>query len=332
MTNPYYNVLQTIVAQSRARSRIRNDEFNAVEDGFDALSAVVDTGKATFAGDSTGSSNAYAVTMPQTRTSNSDGDEVVFIANHTSTGAATLDVDSIGAATLVAADGAAIAAGDIESGLVYVCRYDASNTRFQLVSPGGALPSHTHVLANITDAGALAALDTVGTTEIDDEAVTLAKLQHIATDTLLGRTTAGTGDVETVTFDQDTWAPVAMDTSFSASEGQSSGGAGKYTQIGNMMIIEGYIDPSDLGTLSGVYAIGNLPAAASSTAGYKFPVHMGVPDGIDSGGVEIYGYIEPGTDYILLVTSDWSGSNPSIVSGSEIDTDSELHFSAVYFV
>ena len=36
--------------------------------------------------------------------------------------------------------------------------------------------AHTHVVANITDAGVLAALDTVGTTEIDDDAVTDAKL------------------------------------------------------------------------------------------------------------------------------------------------------------
>lgn len=46
------------------------------------------------------------------------------------------------------------------------------------------------------NSGALADLDTVGATEIDDEAVTLAKLAHIATDSFLGRDTAGAGDVE----------------------------------------------------------------------------------------------------------------------------------------
>lgn len=38
----------------------------------------------------------------------------------------------------------------------------------------------------------------VGTANIDDEAVTLPKLADVATDTLLGRSTAGTGPVETV--------------------------------------------------------------------------------------------------------------------------------------
>lgn len=45
-------------------------------------------------------------------------------------------------------------------------------------------------------ASALGYLDTVGTDEIDDEAVTLPKMAHMATASLLGRNTAATGDVE----------------------------------------------------------------------------------------------------------------------------------------
>lgn len=47
--------------------------------------------------------------------------------------------------------------------------------------------------------GALAVLGAVGTAQINDNSVTLAKLQQLSTDTLLGRSTAGTGNVETVT-------------------------------------------------------------------------------------------------------------------------------------
>lgn len=46
--------------------------------------------------------------------------------------------------------------------------------------------------------GALAVLSTVGTTQIDDDAVTFAKFQNIATDRLIGRDTAGTGDSEEI--------------------------------------------------------------------------------------------------------------------------------------
>ena len=52
----------------------------------------------------------------------------------------------------------------------------------------------------INSVGLLAYLDTVGTTEIDDEAVTYAKMQHVSvSDRVLGRDTAGAGDVEEIT-------------------------------------------------------------------------------------------------------------------------------------
>lgn len=60
--------------------------------------------------------------------------------------------------------------------------------------------SHTHTLSDITDSGALAALNTIGTTQIDDDAVTYAKIQDVtATDRLLGRSTAGAGIIEEIT-------------------------------------------------------------------------------------------------------------------------------------
>ena len=52
----------------------------------------------------------------------------------------------------------------------------------------------TQTLATISDSAALAAKDTVATGDIDNNAVTLAKLVDIATASLLGRSSAGTGD------------------------------------------------------------------------------------------------------------------------------------------
>lgn len=39
----------------------------------------------------------------------------------------------------------------------------------------------------------------VGTSELDNNSVTFAKMQQVSTDTVLGRATAGTGNVETIT-------------------------------------------------------------------------------------------------------------------------------------
>lgn len=82
---------------------------------------------------------------------------------------------------------------------------DDDHTQYHTDARGDArysLLAHTHTLADVTDSGALAALATVGTTEIDDEAVTNAKLAHVNTATLKGRTTAGTGDPEDLTKTQ----------------------------------------------------------------------------------------------------------------------------------
>lgn len=54
----------------------------------------------------------------------------------------------------------------------------------------------------ITDAGALATADTVGTSEIDDDAVTLAKIQNLTANRILGRTSSGTGIAEQLTAAQ----------------------------------------------------------------------------------------------------------------------------------
>ena len=59
--------------------------------------------------------------------------------------------------------------------------------------------AHTHPLADITDEGALAAKNTIATADIDDDAVTYAKIQNISvTDRVLGRAAVGAGDVEEI--------------------------------------------------------------------------------------------------------------------------------------
>ena len=53
--------------------------------------------------------------------------------------------------------------------------------------PQYADDTHAHVAADVTDLGALATLSTVGTSQITDAAVTLAKIQNIGQERLIGR-------------------------------------------------------------------------------------------------------------------------------------------------
>lgn len=64
------------------------------------------------------------------------------------------------------------------------------------LSDARAPTAHTHVIADITNAGALASLNTVSTTHISDGAVTLTKLANISGYRLLGRGLATSGVVQ----------------------------------------------------------------------------------------------------------------------------------------
>jgi len=172
MANNYYNRVGDFVPGTRVRSGNVDAELDAVAVGFDLLPTAADaltTGKATFAGVSAGTGDAYTVSMPDTRLSNANGDEVVFFADRTNTGVATLNVDSLGPISMVRTDGVVLAAGDIQLGVLYVARYDLANTRFQLTSP-----SASFLAAAAASAAASAASAAASSTSAGDSAASAA--------------------------------------------------------------------------------------------------------------------------------------------------------------
>ena len=136
ITNPYFEFTPDFLAGSKVRADAVNSQFTAIQNAFDNLPGdsadAITKGSVTFSGVSTGVGNAFAIAMPDTRTANADGDVVVFEADKSNTGAATLDVDSIGAVALVEWDGTALTGGEIVTGRFYQARYDVTNARFVL--------------------------------------------------------------------------------------------------------------------------------------------------------------------------------------------------------
>lgn len=127
-------------------------------------------------GDTTGSSNAYVGTTGYSFTSLTEDAIYTFTANFTNTGAATLNIDSIGAVNIRLLDGSlALIAGMIRSGLVYRVMYDG--TQFILLNPSrgtytptfsgssGSWSSHTTSRADCQISGTeqLIIIDTSGT-------------------------------------------------------------------------------------------------------------------------------------------------------------------------
>ena len=79
-----------------------------------------------------GSSNTYTLSASRTVAAYTAGDVYMFKANHANSGAATINVDSVGAKTIKKLHDQDLASGDIESGAICLIVYDGTN--FQLIS------------------------------------------------------------------------------------------------------------------------------------------------------------------------------------------------------
>lgn len=88
---------------------------------------------------STGSANAYVLTLSPVPIALVAGQEFEFKANFANTGTATLNVNSLGVIAIKKLDGAtALISGDIANGQIVKVKYDGTN--FQMISPIAQIP------------------------------------------------------------------------------------------------------------------------------------------------------------------------------------------------
>lgn len=137
MANNYYTFSPSFVPGTKVRSDEMNTQLSGIELGFDDLPSDETSLKrgTQILGTESGSGNAFVVTMTDTRASYQEGDRIYFSATHGNTGAATIDVDTVGAVALVRADGAALEDGDILTDVFYVAVFNASANEYQLIGP-----------------------------------------------------------------------------------------------------------------------------------------------------------------------------------------------------
>lgn len=135
------NDLSTTDASNTARFP-ENQAASTVNDGARALEGILarwaqDTNGSLTSG---GSSNAYTLSANQTLTAYAQNMVFIFEANHTNTGAATLNVDSIGAKSIKKHHDVALAAGDIEQYQLVIVAYEGNDDCFQLLSATAVNP------------------------------------------------------------------------------------------------------------------------------------------------------------------------------------------------
>jgi len=83
----------------------------------------------------TGAANAYVVTLSPVPGAYTAGMLVQFKASNANTTTSTVNVNSLGAKTIVKPDGSALSANEIKSGQIVELEYDGTN--FQMISPSG---------------------------------------------------------------------------------------------------------------------------------------------------------------------------------------------------
>jgi len=100
---------------------------------------------------STGSGNAYVLTLVPAITAHVPGMPVIMKANHTNTGAATVAINGMDAVAIKKNVGTALAAGDIVEGQLIILAYDGTN--YQLIN--------SHIMELASSAEILAGTDAV---------------------------------------------------------------------------------------------------------------------------------------------------------------------------
>lgn len=136
---------------------------SAVNDGARALEGIIARWHNDINGSvsTTGSANAYVMAANQTLSAYYTGLRLCFEANHTNTGAATLNVDGVGAKAIKDLEGGALPAGAIQSGGRYDVIYETTADVFYLLGARG-----TGTFA--TDSAAATVVNMVNTSTASD--------------------------------------------------------------------------------------------------------------------------------------------------------------------
>lgn len=96
----------------------------------------------------TGSANTYAVTLSPAPTSYIDGMGIVVKINVANTGAATINVNGLGAKPMVDGKGSALTEGKLRLNGTYSLKYNSTSGNFILQGEGGEIPKLPNLIKN----------------------------------------------------------------------------------------------------------------------------------------------------------------------------------------
>jgi hypothetical protein len=236
-------------------------QFGQLQAGATQIAVV--TGTDTLAGTLTPTPTAYAT-----------GNLFSFVAVNTNTGAATININSLGAKSITKLGSTALAAGDIVSGRIYLIEYDG--TRFQLINPSG-VASFSAGTTGFTPSTATTGVVTLAGTLITSNggtglsSYTAGDLPYYATGTALSKLGIGTnGQILTSSGTAPQWSTlsgVAVTTFSAGTTGftPSSATSGAVTLAGTLATTNGGTGLTSF-TSGGVVYASSTSALATGSA------------------------------------------------------------------
>ena len=189
MANDYYTRVKAFAAGTKAKGSDVSAELDAISTGFDLLPGAAEINGANpnyvTAG---GTADALTIVSPGTTLTTYNGQDGLYYsvkATLSNTGATTINVDGVGAVTLVAVDGSAPVAGSITANGIYSMTYNETVGKFIFSDEASAGLSSTASAASAAEssasASAAAASVVAAQVKVDDAQVKVDHAQDWAT-------------------------------------------------------------------------------------------------------------------------------------------------------
>lgn len=327
---------------------------NAVNRTDYASAADVQDNTLQWGGTSGGSSNAYTLTLSPTIAAYVDGQTYWFQANHSSTGAATINIDSVGAKDIKLPGGGAVATDDIVSGQEYGVIYDDGADDFFLVNPSASIQAN-----NITETSSGVGVVIDGVTLKDGGATFSAGLTYSANPWSIVASTSDASDTSEINmsgggaYDVSRGALLALSGNEDTNTGQvrlyagnvtggevqmySGASLERWSVDENGDLIPGANNSYDIGSSSvsaaEIHATKLLKNGADLTVGTVGAYSLDLQsNGSVRWNVSSSGHLQPETD--ATYTLGASAARPATLFGNKLDLDfsANTYTSVIYAI